>query len=66
MTVPIGTLEVASRSGRAVTVTRRTRETEVAVRLDLDGDGRASVATGVGFYDHLLARSLITPSSISR
>jgi imidazoleglycerol-phosphate dehydratase len=55
VTVPIGTLEVASRSGRAVTVTRRTRETEVAVCLDLDGDGRASVATGVGFYDHLLA-----------
>ena len=54
MTTPLGVLEIGSRSGRAVAVTRRTRETEVEVRLDLDGAGRASVATGVGFYDHLL------------
>ena len=55
MTAPLGALEIGSRSARAVSVTRRTRETEVEVRLDLDGGGRASVATGVGFYDHLLA-----------
>jgi imidazoleglycerol-phosphate dehydratase len=34
--------------------TRETRETRIAVAVDLDGTGRASVATGVGFYDHLL------------
>jgi imidazoleglycerol-phosphate dehydratase len=39
---------------RTATVTRVTRETEVAVTLDLDGSGAAEVATGVGFLDHLL------------
>jgi imidazoleglycerol-phosphate dehydratase len=37
-----------------VRVTRRTRETDVTIALALDGTGRADVATGVGFYDHLL------------
>jgi imidazoleglycerol-phosphate dehydratase len=32
---------------------RRTGETEVRLALDLDGGG-ASVATGVGFFDHML------------
>ena len=41
-------------SPRAATVRRRTRETDVEVRLGLDGTGIADVATGVGFYDHLL------------
>ncbi len=33
---------------------RETAETRIAVGVDLDGQGRASIATGVGFYDHLL------------
>ena len=33
---------------------RETRETRVRVAVDLDGEGRAGIATGVGFYDHLL------------
>jgi imidazoleglycerol-phosphate dehydratase len=33
---------------------RETRETRISVRVDLDGSGAASIATGVGFYDHLL------------
>lgn len=33
---------------------RQTAETTVEVRLDLDGSGRAEVATGIGFLDHLL------------
>jgi imidazoleglycerol-phosphate dehydratase len=40
---------------RRATVHRQTRETDVTVTLDLDGSGNARVATGVGFYDHLLA-----------
>ncbi len=54
MTTPLGTIAVLERSGRRVTVARRTRETEVTVSLDLDGSGRCSIETGVGFYDHLL------------
>ncbi|CAN5697353.1 imidazoleglycerol-phosphate dehydratase HisB [soil metagenome] len=33
---------------------RKTGETFVRVNLDLDGAGKAEVATGVGFLDHLL------------
>src|SRR5919106_6751420 len=39
---------------RKGTAERKTGETFVRVELDLDGDGRAEVATGVGFLDHLL------------
>jgi imidazoleglycerol-phosphate dehydratase len=54
MTTPLGSLEVKRATGRRVTVTRKTRETDVNVTLDLDGSGAAAIATGVGFYDHLL------------
>jgi imidazoleglycerol-phosphate dehydratase len=35
-------------------VERRTAETSVTVDLTLDGTGRADIATGIGFLDHLL------------
>jgi imidazoleglycerol-phosphate dehydratase len=35
-------------------VKRKTKETDVEVEIDLDGTGRASVATGIGFLDHML------------
>lgn len=44
----------SSERRRVATVERQTRETAVAVRLDLDGGGRAEVATGLGFFDHML------------
>jgi histidinol-phosphate aminotransferase len=40
--------------GREATVVRTTSETAVRLTLTLDGTGRARVATGVGFLDHLL------------
>jgi imidazoleglycerol-phosphate dehydratase len=40
--------------GRVGAVERKTRETTIAVRLDLDGSGTADVATGLGFFDHML------------
>jgi imidazoleglycerol-phosphate dehydratase len=39
---------------RQSSVERKTTETEVAVSLDLDGEGRYSIATGIGFLDHML------------
>ena len=40
---------------RTAALARASRETEVEVRLELDGTGVASIDTGVGFFDHLLA-----------
>jgi imidazoleglycerol-phosphate dehydratase len=54
MTSPLGGFEVTAREGRRACVGRRTRETDISISLDLDGSGAATVATGVGFYDHLL------------
>ena len=39
---------------RTATVARKTRETRIEITLDLDGTGKADVATGVGFLDHML------------
>jgi len=39
---------------RVAHVERTTQETQVDVRLELDGRGKVVVATGVGFFDHLL------------
>jgi imidazoleglycerol-phosphate dehydratase len=39
---------------RAASVSRRTAETDVAVSVALDGTGKAEVATGIGFLDHML------------
>ena len=39
---------------RTAHVHRQTRESQVEVVLNLDGSGRADIATGIGFLDHLL------------
>ena len=39
---------------RTATIKRKTNETDIALELNLDGTGKASIATGVGFLDHML------------
>jgi len=39
---------------RSAEVQRDTRETRIRVRLDLDGSGASKLATGIGFFDHML------------
>ena len=39
---------------RTAKVHRKTKETDIEVSLTLDGSGRADVATGIGFLDHML------------
>ena len=39
---------------RTAKIDRKTAETKVRVELNLDGKGESKIATGVGFFDHML------------
>ena len=44
----------ARTDARRATVERNTKETRIRVEVDLDGTGRCQVASGIGFFDHML------------
>ena len=41
-------------ASRCAEIRRDTKETRIRVRVDLDGRGEAALATGIGFFDHML------------
>jgi imidazoleglycerol-phosphate dehydratase len=39
---------------RSAEISRNTAETQITVKVNLDGTGQARLATGIGFFDHML------------
>jgi imidazoleglycerol-phosphate dehydratase/histidinol-phosphatase len=47
-------VERLRRPARTATVLRKTRETDIRARVNLDATTPVAIATGIGFYDHML------------
>jgi imidazoleglycerol-phosphate dehydratase len=47
-------LKEVNNMSRTAAIRRKTAETNIALKLELDGSGQAEIATGIGFFDHML------------
>jgi len=45
---------MARMTNRRATIKRVTKETSISLKLNIDGSGKASVKTGIPFFDHML------------
>jgi imidazoleglycerol-phosphate dehydratase len=51
---PDDLVKSAAMKTRRARISRKTKETKISAALNLDGKGRASVKTGIPFFDHML------------